>query len=158
MSKLFLRIIKGLGVFLIPCLVLAVSDNSVDTKTKTQVMTASDVRIQCSEAELLAFCGVPNETKTGEITFTLQGKSGFAKFLVTVTGSAFENGNLFLDSEFQPSNTELWYEAGKPFTMLVNLGQTNTIKYQVMTGPKILSQQAGAYTAKLSFVVTPYHK
>lgn len=152
MHKILLRSVFGGVIFFLSSLGWAISGITSDTFIEPQKVMTGSMIIQCSKVNSLVFCGVPNETQNGEITFKLLTKPSRQPYLVVVTGTAFENGDALLETQYQPENTDLWYKAGVAFSMLVKSGNTNTIRYKAISGSQISSQQAGTYTAKLSFI------
>jgi hypothetical protein len=162
MSKFFLRFLTGFMVFVISSLVLAATDNSPNTELKSKMFTKQEKTNQNSwvlkygNVPSLVFRGIPNETQTGEITYVVSGKLANKSILIKITGSAFDNGESSLVTEFQPGDAESWCKAGEAFIMQVAPGTINTIRYRATTGPTISSQNAGAYTVKLSFIVISY--
>lgn len=98
----------------------------------------------------LVFSGRPNEVKTGEISFRVNSYNSARSFRVKVNGTAFAVGQHSLNTEYRFSKEETWYKAGDFFIVTGYPGKTYTIYYRVSTGPKISSQYAGGYRAKLS--------
>lgn len=163
MSKFFLRFLAGFMVFAISNLVLAADDKSMNPCSQPIMNTMQEKANQDSlifkygNAPIIVFHGIPNETQTGEMSFMVVSKLGYKSMLLRVTGFAFENGESYLDTEYLPNGSNSWYKAGEPFTMQVLPGATNSIKFRAISGPKISSQFAGAYTVKLSFILLSYN-
>jgi len=164
MSKFFLRFLAGFMVFAISSLVLAATDDSPNTEPQPRLFTMQEKVNQNSwvlkygNVPSLVFRGIPNETQTSEITYVVSNKLGYKNILIKITGTAFDNGESSLATEYQPDNAESWCKAGEPFVMEVASGAINTIRCRATTGPTISSQLAGAYTVKLSFIVISYNK
>jgi hypothetical protein len=101
----------------------------------------------------LVFSGTPGQTQTGEITYLVHTGAKRGEILLEVTGTAFNNGGIFLDTQYRADSDQTWYKAGVPFVVRSIPGQANKLRFQATTGPKISSQHAGVYTAKLSVSV-----
>lgn len=111
--------------------------------------------IRWSGATTLVFSGVPNEIKSGEVSFRVDYPSGGKRFYLTITGTAFINGDSVLDTEYQADNGPFWHQAaGNPLIVLCGCGEPHKIRFRAKAGPEISSQQSGEYAAKLSYIVS----
>lgn len=161
MWKLFLCLLTGLWVCTIACPVLAdsvkssniIPVDSITTTTQEKTKLKKWVTIQCGNPVSLSFSGSPNESQTGEVSYTINTNLGCKSMVVEISGSALANDYSSLDTEYQPDNDRLWYKADESFQVFVVPGKTNSIKFRATTGAKISAQHAGAYSAKLSFLV-----
>jgi hypothetical protein len=141
---------------LIVCLVLmdyyptlAAPDNF---RTSNSSEVKNTVWISWGNVATLAFHGIPNESQTGEITFVVKSTSRCKRYSIKMTGVAFNDGNCFLDTEYQSGNDQIWHKAEDTFVVSGILGEVNKIRFQAKTGPKVSSQHAGAYSAKIAII------
>lgn len=110
--------------------------------------------VRWGRAVTLVFSGVPNETKSGEISFRVDYPSCGKRFYLTITGAAFINGDSVLDTEYQADTDPFWYQAGNPLVVICQHGEVHKIKFRAKAGPEISSQKSGEYAAKLSFIIS----
>ncbi len=121
------------------------------------ILTASgrsslmNIAINWDHITALNFRGIPNESQIGEATYTLK-TTKLKSIAIQITGTKFTNGDNCLDTTYQSGNCQTWYKAGEPFVVTVIPGQ-HRVRYRVVSGPRISSQNAGAYNAKLSIKV-----
>lgn len=158
---------QKLSALLIGCMVLigscsisiasggsAGSSNIADT-TFLAISQKTPICINWGNVTVLNFRGIPNESQTGEVTYTIETTTRYKSIAIQITGTAFTNGDNFLDTEYQSGKSQTWYRAGNSIVVTVIPGEVCKVRFRVISGPKISSQRAGTYTAKLSIKVLP---
>ncbi len=129
-----------------------IDKNTVEVNQSQQ----QNYTITCKGPSSLIFNGVPNETKTGEVTYIIHANFKCKRYIVSINGTPFMNGETSLDTIYQSGNDQTWYKAGEPFLARGIMGTINTIRFQAASGPNASSQRAGTYTAKLAITVLSF--
>jgi hypothetical protein len=155
MKKLSSQLLIGCMVLIGSCSILAASvgEGLSNIAEITPLTQKNPISIHWDNVTVLNFRGIPNESQTGEAACTIETTAKFKSLAIQITGTAFTNGDSFLDSEYQSGKSQTWYRAGNPIVVTVNPGEICRVRFRAISGPNISSQHAGAYTAKLSIKV-----
>lgn len=158
MKSKFLRLLIGCIVLQVG-LILGSANcfgvlNTITQPTKTALI--NNYTITWGKTSELVFNGNPNESRTGEITYTIHTNFKCEKYLVSITGAPFMNGDTLLETNYQSGNDQSWHKAGDAFMVRGTVGKVSKLRFQASSGPKISSQLAGVYTAKITINVISF--
>lgn len=176
---------KTMVVLLICCLVLAISGSifanegeitgdrltaNVRDTVQLSAYVTPYASVKFNTPQALTFSGVPNETKEGAVTYTLEtncdvNADGYGTAFQGNTHGDFlqtwyecDPGDVYNDALIwreapQTAGATIWAPDGFDAKYVKDATQDFTIRYKATTGPNISSQWAGNYSATYTITI-----